>query len=327
MGTDTIDTDNSRKLGHGLSKRFATKAYEKVGDKIYTWQARHYRRNRPQEQEVAGKPELERFSLFDADRIKNATSNPAKTLSFLAGPLFFVGSLLFIVGAASQLDVRYWQGKWPQWRELAFVDVPFLVGALLFLAGACTSFLEAANAGFSKAWQLWHSRGRSGPRPRLLLALWPTTLRHELVSFYGAALQYAGAIVFVVGTATEVANTADPDLSETLVRWLLDFQYALGGALFTAGGFLFAAEGSHSWWRGLLPPLRREDARSVNHWAEFFNWLGSLLFALGGGAEWLTDAWSPGAYVAITAGTWLAGSLVFLAQGALLYLETVNPAW
>lgn len=179
----------------------------------------------------------------------------------------------------------------------------------------------------SHAWQLWNNRGRNGPRPRISLTVWPSQLQHELISFHGTLLQYAGAIVFAIGTSTELTGTVSSSTSSSIRRWLLSFQYLLGGALFTAGAFLLAAEGSHSWWRGLLPPLRGVDARSINHWIEFLNWAGSLLFLLGGAAEWRADVWSPGESVAVTAVTWLAGSIVFLLQGALLYLETVNPAW
>lgn len=95
--------------------------------RVYTWQARHFRRNRLQGQELEGRPELHRFTIFSAERIKHATSDPAKVLSFVIGPVFFLGSLLFVIGSASQLDTRYWRGKWPEWQELAFVDIPFLV--------------------------------------------------------------------------------------------------------------------------------------------------------------------------------------------------------
>lgn len=84
-----------------------------------------------------GKPELHSFALFDADRIKQALSNPAKKLSFLVGPAFFFGSLLFVIGAAAQLDVTYWQDKWPKWQQLAFVDGPFLVWILPAIASSC----------------------------------------------------------------------------------------------------------------------------------------------------------------------------------------------
>jgi len=200
------------------------------------------------------------------------------------------------------------------------------LGALTFFLGCYASFIEAVNVDVSEEWEEWHAAGRKGPPPSVSYAPWPTNLQSQQLGFYGLFIQYIGSIIFLVGCLTEVINSAHP-VGELATTWLLDFQYLVGGTCFAVGAFLLAAEGSHSWWRGLLPPLRGEEIRSVNYWLEFLNWFGSVLFMLGGAAGWFLQDLTPRENMAVAASTWMAGSLVFVAQGVLLYLEMVNPAW
>ena len=201
------------------------------------------------------------------------------------------------------------------------------IGAIAFFLGCYASFVEVTNVDVSEAWDEWDEGGRKGPPPAVTYAAAPSTFDSHLLSFYGIFLQYVGSVVFLVGCATEVVHTAHPGLAAPIVTWLLDFPYLVGGTCFAVGAFLLAAEGSHSWWRGLLPPLRLEELRSVNYWLEFLNWWGSVLFMLGGATGWFLKGLSPQEEMATAAATWLAGSTIFVVQGAVLYLEIVNPAW
>eukprot|EP00892_Ulva_mutabilis_P007019 jgi/Ulvmu1/468/UM001_0476.1 len=310
----------------GLSRKFVTKIVTVIGEQSYTWEARQHRRNRAQWQEVEEKLELHRFAVFDAGRIRAAMSNPVKRISFWVGPMFFLGAALFVAGAVSQTDPGFWSGEWTPAQKLAFVDIPFFVGAVAFFLGCYASFIEAVNVDVSDAWDDWEASGRKQPPPLVWYAPWPPSLDSPQLGFYGLLIQYLGSIIFLLGCGTEVVNRARP-LGHTAVTWLLSFPYLVGGMCFAVGAFLLAAEGSHSWWRGLLPPLRLDEARSVNYWLEFLNWFGSLLFALGGAGGWWLEGLSAEQEIAQTAATWLLGSAVFVVQGMLLYLEMVNPAW
>jgi hypothetical protein len=198
---------------------------------------------------------------------------------------------------------------------------------VIFVAGCYLAVVEYANIDYADQFAAWEKAGREGPSPKLSTPLWPQQLKSKWISYYGVYIQYVGSIVFVIGCATEVAATAKPDLSKAIKRWLLDFPFLVGGFCFALGAYLLTAEGSHSWWRGVLPPLRRSELRSADYWATFLNWFGSLLFFVGGVYGWWSDHLSTTENILGTAFSWLLGSSFFAIQGALLYLEIVNPKW
>lgn len=59
------------------------------------WSARRQRRNRPQTYEFE---KLPRVRLFSKTQFQDITTSAQKIISFLIGPLFILGSALFIVG-------------------------------------------------------------------------------------------------------------------------------------------------------------------------------------------------------------------------------------
>eukprot|EP00892_Ulva_mutabilis_P007053 jgi/Ulvmu1/471/UM001_0479.1 len=310
----------------GLSRKFVTRIVTVIGQQSYTWHARQHRRNRAQWQEVEASPDLRRFAVFDAARISAATSNPVKRISFWLGPMYMLGAVLYFGGTLCKMDIGYWTDELTPGEKLAGVSLPYFIGAVAFLLGCYASFIEAVNVDVSDAWDDWEASGRKGPPPSVWYAPWPPSLSSPQLGFYGLLIQYLGSIIYVIGRGSEVVHRVRT-LGHDAETWLIDFSYLLAGVCFAVGAFLLAAEGSHSWWRGLLPPLRLEEARSVNYWLEFLNWFGSLLFALGGAAGWWLEGLPPAQQVVQTTATWLAGSAVFVVQGVLLYLETVNPAW
>lgn len=201
------------------------------------------------------------------------------------------------------------------------------VGALLFFLGCYACFIEAVNVDVSHQWEAWYASDRKGPTPSVSYAMWPTQLHHDHLAFYGLYIQFLGSVVFLIGCTTELLRSLHPGIAAVYATWLERFPFLIGGACFAIGGYICAAEGAHSWWRGLLPPLRGEEIRSINHWAEFLNWAGSLLFLIGGAAGWFLEGLTPVQSVWVAVATWLTGSAIFVVQGALLYLEIVNPAW
>jgi hypothetical protein len=200
-------------------------------------------------------------------------------------------------------------------------------GATIFVAGTYLAFLEIANVDYTEDYQAWVTEGKEGPPPKLSTPLWPQHLRSRWISYYGTLIQYTGALNFEVGVTVELVLTLTTSAPETLSRWGLDFMYLLGGAGFAAGGYLLSAEASHSWWRGTLPPFFRDEVRSVDSWVAFLNFFGSCLFLFGGLWGWLGDHLGTTQSIWLNAFSWLPGSCIFIAQGALMYLETINPAW
>eukprot|EP00892_Ulva_mutabilis_P007042 jgi/Ulvmu1/470/UM001_0478.1 len=188
------------------------------------------------------------------------------------------------------------------------------VGAVALLLGCYASFIEAAHVDVSDAWGDWEASGRKQPPPRVWYAPWPPSLKSPQLGFCGLLIQYLGSIIFLVGCGTAVLANFHPTTCPG-VLWLRGFLRLLGAPLLAVGAFLLAAEGSHSWWRGLLPPLRLEEARSVNYWAEHLKWVGSLLFVLGAAAQWLLEGRLTVIEEAMQAAcAWLLGSAVLAAR-------------
>jgi hypothetical protein len=201
------------------------------------------------------------------------------------------------------------------------------IGSTIFVAGAYLSCLEIANIDYGEDYQAWAAKGKEGPPPNLSTPLWPQHLRSRWISYYGTLIQYIGTLFFQVGVTVELVLTVKPDTPEAWSRWGLDFMFLLGGAGFAVGGYLLAAEASHSWWRGTLPPLRRSEITSVDYWVTFLNFFGSCLFLFGGVWGWLGDRLDTTQSIWLTAFSWLLGSFIFVVQGALMYLEMLNPIW
>lgn len=77
--------------------------------------------------DVERKPELHKFMVFDMGRIREATSNPVKAISFCVGPLFLLGALLFVIGTIFEMDPHYWDPGYTPAGNLMHVDIPFFV--------------------------------------------------------------------------------------------------------------------------------------------------------------------------------------------------------
>jgi hypothetical protein len=201
------------------------------------------------------------------------------------------------------------------------------VGGAIFVAAAYLSFLEVANIDYGEDYQSWAAKGREGPPPKLCMPLWPPVLRSRWISYYGTLIQYTSALLFQVGVTVKLIATLDPDMSHSVLRWGFDLMFLLGGAGFAVSGYLLTTEASHSWWRGTLPPLRRNEVTSGDYWVAFVHFLGSCLFFFGGIWGWFSDRLDTTQLIWLTAFSWLLGSMIFVIQGALMYLETVNPIW
>lgn len=92
------------------------------------WSARRHIRSRKQHHELPHLHlDLLRFVVWSRKRIRDATETPLQLVSFLVGPFFLVGSMLFIAGGIGQVLPGYVAGEWPKWQESAAVDVPYLV--------------------------------------------------------------------------------------------------------------------------------------------------------------------------------------------------------
>lgn len=203
------------------------------------------------------------------------------------------------------------------------------VGALAFLIGAYLGIIEVSNTDLKadvKAWELSDS-STQGPRPTL--ALWPYQKAHahtEFVSASDAVIQGTGAVLYVLGTASQAAFT-HAHASAAATRWLETAPYFAGGACFVVGGYLYAVEAAHSWLWALLPPPAHA-ARDVGRWIQYLNFFGSLAFFVGGVVGVYESEREVGALAEqlATGLTFLLGSVLFLIQAVLLWLESVNPA-
>ena len=72
-------------------------------------------------------PHQHDWTWFSVERIRACLQSPVEQLSFLIGPTFFVGSLLFVVGTAAQTHGGYWTGEWTTAKEDDLVNIPFFV--------------------------------------------------------------------------------------------------------------------------------------------------------------------------------------------------------
>lgn len=66
---------------------------------------------------------------------------------------------------------------------------------------------------------------------------------------------------------------------------------------------------------------------SVDYWIGILNWMGSLMFFVGGMEGFIGHHLTTTGKVMLTTFTWLLGSVLFSVNGLLLYLEMLNPAW
>jgi hypothetical protein len=201
---------------------------------------------------------------------------------------------------------------------------------MIFGAGCYLTFLEAANVDYSEDYDAWERKGRPGRAPRLSTPLCLQHLRSRCISYYGALIQELGSVCFIAGCVAELVLALQPKHAPhtaLLARWLVALPFQFAGTCFTLGSFLMAAEASHSWWRGVVPPLRCTEATSADYWVQHLNWLGSLAFCAGGVWGWFREQLTPDQAILLTACSWLLGSLIFVVLGALMYLELINPIW
>jgi hypothetical protein len=67
------------------------------------------------------------FSWLDINVIRDLLKNPIEATSFFVGPVFFLGSALFVFGCSAQEHDDYWEGLWPRTLNDDLVNIPFLV--------------------------------------------------------------------------------------------------------------------------------------------------------------------------------------------------------
>jgi hypothetical protein len=98
------------------------------------WEARSHLRSRPSIAHVSKHPHLHPFKLFAMDRFHLTTATQKLIVTFLIGPCFGLGSVLFVIGTISQMFRGYWDKTWPMHREDLAVNIPLMVSLLLILS-------------------------------------------------------------------------------------------------------------------------------------------------------------------------------------------------
>lgn len=94
----------------------------------FVWEARRHRRNKPQKYQLPKKPRFP--TLFSWAKFKDNMSSAQKMVSFCIGPLFVLGSLLFILGGIATVLPGAYQDKWSQTKVDLLINYPYLVRCL-----------------------------------------------------------------------------------------------------------------------------------------------------------------------------------------------------
>lgn len=92
----------------------------------HTWTAREHRRNKLHESGDV-QAELTPFTVYDVRKFSELLKNPVEAVSLAVGPIFFLGSVLFIFGCAAEENDGFWEGKWSVPLKDWLVNIPFLV--------------------------------------------------------------------------------------------------------------------------------------------------------------------------------------------------------
>ena len=196
-------------------------------------------------------------------------------------------------------------------------------GIVLFLVGAYCSVLEAANTDFRARVRAWHDAGAPpSPRPRLRYQPWPTTLKHDFLSYYGVFTQLYGALFFALGCAMQWRSSHvqfDPMVKMALVT-LPFFMGALG---FAAGAYLMAAEAAGSWAWALLPPVH--ELRNMGRWIQFITMFATTLYFVGGIVGFLQSGLTLRSWQLANGSTYALGAALSFLAGSLQTLEWVCP--
>ncbi|KAG2452384.1 hypothetical protein HYH02_002630 [Chlamydomonas schloesseri] len=157
------------------------------------------------------------------------------------------------------------------------------------------------------------------PRPRLL----PGRADLRTVSFWLAAMQLIGIFVFCAAVTTELVGKAVL-LDDAIYRWVVSFEFFIGGALFTGSSWMACIEETGSYWRGAVPS-RWSDLHSVSWAAVFFALHGSLGFMIFGIVffSYLDIGWASTQGIMFYGQVW--ASTCFIISSTAGLLEQANP--
>ena len=122
------------------------------------------------------------------------------------------------------------------------------MGIAFYLVGAYFSVLEAANTDYRHNIKLWQD-GKLSHKPKLRLMPYPTTARHDFLSFYGTFAQFLGGWVYALGAVMQLLST-HYTMSNMQQVALVQLPFIVGALLFVVGAYLMAAEATNSWWCG-----------------------------------------------------------------------------
>ncbi|KAG2426485.1 hypothetical protein HXX76_011714 [Chlamydomonas incerta] len=315
------------------------KGTDEVG-RVFRWLARRCRKRVKQPYECPDSPP--KLTWFDALRFKRHYHKPGWWIA----ALFVVGSLFWLFTGIARLTTPVsLPEQWPPglgslsagmsvWPEVVALYLMYLPACVIQVYEAINMDLEARMRAWRRAC-LQHQAAAAKatesteaaaappapprPRPRLL----PSHADMRTVSFWLAAMQLIGIFVFCAAVTTELVGKAVP-LSDRIYRWVISFEFFIGGALFTGSSWMACVEETGSYWRGCVPS-RWADLHSVSWAAVFFALHGSLGFMIFGIVFFsYTDiGWASTQGIMAYGQVW--ASLCFIISSAAGLLEQANP--
>ncbi|PSC75994.1 lipoxygenase [Micractinium conductrix] len=296
----------------GQAEPLVLATVEGVGEdgRQFSWVARRARKRVLQPHECQEpQPPLRWLAALDV-RLQ------AKKLGWWVALVFALGSLLFTMTGIARLSTPISNPDvWPPGLgSLAALLAPWpetFACVALYTPGVLLAILESTNLDYGIRMKAWEKGGRSGARPRPRILPRPADL--HIISWWAAAIQLPGILLFDVGCVIDVVSMA-VEISKPLATWGIAFTFTCGGALFTVAGALSCMEETGRWWRGLVP-TRRQDVHSVSYAATFFGFWGGVGFMVNGAGlfgysySWAQSPW-------LIAFGQIVGSIFFLLSGA-----------
>mmetsp|Transcript_6985 Transcript_6985/g.25750 ORF Transcript_6985/g.25750 Transcript_6985/m.25750 type:complete len:425 (+) Transcript_6985:221-1495(+) len=208
-----------------------------------------------------------------------------QTIAYWIAILFLYGSALFTCACFFwMLQTVNESGK----RERALVSWPFLVGSLGFTAGSYLAFFEVINVG------------------REEFVFW--SLEYKKDGYWASAIFFISSVIYNINCLGFVI----PHLSTTAKALLVGAAASISGLGFTVAGAIQAVK------NGLL--VRRQWG-TVGWWLGLLNFIGGLLFLVGGISLNFEDRLRDSGYWYIAGFLYiqfLAGSVLYLVSSFLM---------